>query len=511
VENTLDFFTDGAQDIYLTGSPSITFFKTIYRRHTSFATESIEQTVNGTVDFGRRTTVTISRNGDLAHQIWVEIVLKRKTANGNTYKAAEAFLEQVEFELGGQRVDLITNFMMRFEDELFHTDSEKAAYDRLVSFDANDADETVRRFYVPLIFSFNKNVGLSLPLIALQYHEAKLLLSFASKEKMASWGVDETYTPQVNVFVQYILLDASERRRFASGSHEYLITQHSWTGYESVTHDSTGNNRTSYTSRINMNHPQKYLAWALADTDNYGKFSTASDFSSTNEAYGPLYQARLTLNGHDRESARRGSWFNSVVPYSTTSTRPASGIYLFSFALKPAEFQPSGTCNLSRVDNCSLHLEFKAGNAGTHVANIKDEGSTLADITSLNQLIVVGENYNVLRVNIIARQSDFLIASDIPLGMLRNTLMLGHRQVNATLTTVKTVLYSDNVLNIRRQSADRLPTNTIGHVYGSVSETERVLGMCKFCPLAIHSLRYSPHPTETCWDYVNEWYGRTCV
>ena len=364
----------------------------------AFATESIEQTVNGTVDFGRRTTVTISRNGDLAHQIWVEIVLKRKTANGNTYKAAEAFLEQVEFELGGQRVDLITNFMMRFEDELFHTDSEKAAYDRLVSFDANDADETVRRFYVPLIFSFNKNVGLSLPLIALQYHEAKLLLSFASKEKMQSWGVDETYTPQVNLFVQYILLDASERRRFASGSHEYLITQHSWTGYESVTHDSTGNNRTSYTSRINMNHPQKYLAWALADTDNYGKFSTASDFSSTNEAYGPLYQARLTLNGHDRESARRGSWFNSVVPYSTTSTRPAAGIYLFSFALKPAEFQPSGTCNLSRVDNCSLHLEFKAGNAGTHVANIKDEGSTLADITSLNQLIVVGENYNVLRV-----------------------------------------------------------------------------------------------------------------
>jgi hypothetical protein len=408
----------------------------------------------------------------------------------------------VEFELGGQRVDLITNFMMRLEDELWHTDSEKHAYDRLVSFDENDATGTtlndgtgaVRRFYVPLIFSFNKNVGLSLPLIALQYHEAKLLLSFASKEKMQANGVDTSYTPQVNVYVEYILLDASERRRFASGSHEYLITQHSWTGYESITHDSTGNNRTTYTSRINMNHPTKYLAFCLTDTDKYGKFSTAADYSSTNEAYGPLYQARLTLNGHDRESARRGSWYNSVVPYATTSTRPAAGIYLFSFALKPAEFQPSGTCNLSRVDNCSLHLEFKKGSAGTDVANVLDEGSTLAEIVDLNNLIVVGENYNVLRVNIIARQSNLKIASDIPLGVLQNTLMLERLgKVNATLTVVKTVLYSYNALNRDNQQVDHRQT-VLDIVFGDTSETERVLGMCESCPLAIHSLIYSPPP-----------------
>jgi len=103
-----------------------------------------------------------------------------------------------------------------------------------------------------------------------------------------------------------------------------------------------------------------------------------------------------------------------------------------------------------------------------------------------------------------AQQSDVLlfIASDVPLGMLQDILMLGHRQVNATLTAVKTVLYSDNALNIRRQSADRLPTNTIGHVYGSISQTERMPGVRESCPLAMCTLRYSRHPTETCRDYA---------
>ena len=55
----------GAQDVYLTGNPQITFFKVVYRRHTNFALESIQQTFNGSVGYGQRVTATISRNGDL--------------------------------------------------------------------------------------------------------------------------------------------------------------------------------------------------------------------------------------------------------------------------------------------------------------------------------------------------------------------------------------------------------------------------------------------------------------
>ena len=64
----------GAQDIYLTGNPQITFFKVVYRRHTNFAVESIEQTFNGQADFGKRVTATISRNGDLIQQMYLEVI-----------------------------------------------------------------------------------------------------------------------------------------------------------------------------------------------------------------------------------------------------------------------------------------------------------------------------------------------------------------------------------------------------------------------------------------------------
>ena len=65
----------GAQDVYLTGNPQITFWKVTYRRYTNFAMESIEQTFNGQADFGRRVTCTISRNGDLAYRTYLQVTL----------------------------------------------------------------------------------------------------------------------------------------------------------------------------------------------------------------------------------------------------------------------------------------------------------------------------------------------------------------------------------------------------------------------------------------------------
>lgn len=161
---------DGAQDIYLTGSPSITFWRIVYRRHTAFASESIEQTFNGTVGFGRRVQSTLSRNGDLITTVWLEIVLKRKVANdvnGAPFYPSENFVKEYELEIGGQRIDKIYSDFARVNDELFRKDAEKEAYRRMNNFDDNDRDGAVKRFYYPLILYFNKNVGLALPLIAL--------------------------------------------------------------------------------------------------------------------------------------------------------------------------------------------------------------------------------------------------------------------------------------------------------------------------------------------------------
>ena len=389
----------GAQDIYLTGSPSITFWRIVYRRHTAFASESIEQTFNGTVGWNKRVSCTLSRNGDLVTTVWLEIVLKRKVANdvsGTPFYPAENLIKEAEFELGGQKIDKVYSDWFRIYDELFRKDAEKESYRRMTNFDSNAPDGQVRRFYLPLNFFFNRHPGLALPLIALQYHEAKIHLTLASAEEMNKVGIDTTVDPQVTLFATYIYLDADERRRFAQSSSEILITQLQHTGAESVAPDTT--NRKTFNIRLNLNHPTKFLAWAVKQGDVHGKFTTSSDRQEYNDAYAPLLDARLTLNGHDRFSTRRGSWFNQVSTYETLKSKPAAGIYMYPFALRPDEHQPSGTCNFSRIDNATLILTFKAGSAGTNIANVVSEEATLSAVTGLTNLLVYAENYNVLRI-----------------------------------------------------------------------------------------------------------------
>jgi len=138
--------------------------------HTNFAVESIEQTFNGTPGFNKKVSATISRNGDLISDVFVDVVLTKPAGATSTWWPAEALLNQVELEIGGQRIDYHTNTYLRVFNELFRKNDDKDAYERLVNFTLQEQASTAavtRRFYVPLIFFFNRNPGLALPLIAL--------------------------------------------------------------------------------------------------------------------------------------------------------------------------------------------------------------------------------------------------------------------------------------------------------------------------------------------------------
>lgn len=386
----------GAQDIYLSGNPSITFWKTVYRRYTSFALESIEQTFNGSVDYGKKISCTVSRNGDLVSTMFLEVTLKK--GSGASYFPAEQLLKEVELEIGGQRIDKHYSDWYRIYDELFRSADEKLAYRRLVDFDnpaANEDVGTVKRFYVPLIFFFNKNSGLALPLIALQYHEVKLSFTLASAAEMALNGIDTTYTPTAALYVTYVFLDTDERRRYAQTSHEFLITQLQHTGPETL---APGNNSRTTNIRLNYNHPTRFLAWAVKGS-NHGEFTVGSR-GGASDKFAPIKSVKLQLNGLDRFSERQGSYFNAVQPFEHLKTRPAAGIYMYNFGLRPDETQPSGSCNLSRIDNATLVVTTKAGSvAYDDAANVTSEDVTLANIAgNLTNLLVYCENFNVLRV-----------------------------------------------------------------------------------------------------------------
>jgi len=404
----------GAQDIYLTGNPQITFFKVVYRRHTNFSMEAIEQTINGTVGFGKTFSSTISRNGDLVSNMYMDLTLMKKTGTGQYYPG-EDVIDTVELEIGGQLIDRHYADWFRIYDELNRHGTEKEAYRKLTNFkgqniyNANFSAET-EVLTLPLLFWFNRNPGLALPLIALQYHEVKVKVTTKSSVTDTNTAVVEEGAAgeAMKLWCDYIYLDTDERRRFAQVSHEYLIEQ---VQRESNTISASTTNNVS----LNFNHPVKYLAWVAKNATNiHGKYASVAnkyqigdigaeegegsspDYYFTNlvKSYyttdglingaakdgivGGIKTCQLKLNGHDRFAERNGLYFNLVQPFQSFGTSPMPGIFSYSFALKPTEHQPSGTCNFSRIDNAQLTI--------------------VTDATLGTELEVYAVNYNVLRI-----------------------------------------------------------------------------------------------------------------
>jgi hypothetical protein len=354
----------GAQDIYLTGNPQITFFKVVYRRHTNFSMEAIEQTFNGAADFGRKVTCNISRNGDLIHRMYLQATLPSVVVpNGDEDSfrwvdwVGHALIKNVELEIGGQRIDKHYGDWLHIWNELSQTTGHQVGYGDMVgnTIDLITAGKNKtfpeKTLYIPLEFWFCRNPGLALPLIALQYHEVKVNLEFREKADLCKVAGDVTVSsvPQLkaaSLYVDYVYLDTDERRRFAQVSHEYLIEQLQFTGDENIT--STNNK-----IKLNFNHPVKELIWVVQPEANV----TAKDwFDYTVSGANPVATAKLQLNGHDRFAERDGRYFNLVQPYQHHENVPATGINVYSFGLKPEEHQPSGTCNMSRIDTATLHL-----------------------------------------------------------------------------------------------------------------------------------------------------------
>ena len=364
----------GAQDIYLTGNPQITFFKVVYRRHTNFAVEAIEQTFNGTPDFGGRGVVPITRNGDLVTKMYLKTSISADAdlSSGDELVGHVGFalIKSVELQIGGTKIDKQYGYWMYMWDQLTRGVDQQGNYDRMIQAD-NDSGTGSSSLYVPLSFFCCRNDGLALPLIALQYHDVRLEFEFESASNLDTHGrTGDTGLTLSNttLLVDYIYLDSEERKRFAQASHEYLIEQLQFTGVESVNAGASNN------IRLNFNHPVKELVWAVKNSDTTADYF---DFDTTS-GNNPVVNALLQLNGHDRFSRETGKYFNHVQPWQHHTCSPAVGINVYSFALKPEEHQPSGTCNFSRIDNATLNL-------------------TLASDCGSN-LYIFAVNYNVLRV-----------------------------------------------------------------------------------------------------------------
>jgi hypothetical protein len=432
----------GAQDIYLTADPQITFFKVVYRRHTNFATEEIEQTFMGTADFGRKVTALISRNGDLIHRVILQVELPEiePSMSGRwTDDVGHHLIKVYELEIGGQRIDRQFGDWLQIWTSLTVNASLRDVYNKMIgktaqlcNYDMETKPRTV--LYVPLQFYFCRNPGLSLPLIALQYHEVKINMEFRPIELLwISGGDDGRLDPHVrgknllqcSLWAEFVYLDTDERRKFAQVSHEYLIEQLQFTGEESI-------NQTSNKINLTFNHPTKELIWVVQKDSNigapgnlvsnqwsnyqldafnfnlqqfsaydgtlygnptFGNFSTTGGYSVGSRDGNPVTYFKLQLNGHDRFAGREGTYFNykQVYDHHTSGTQSA-GINVYSFALKPEEHQPSSAVNFSRIDKSVAHL---CVHPGTFLA-VDPETGAQCQTTARVRFYAV--NYNILRV-----------------------------------------------------------------------------------------------------------------
>jgi hypothetical protein len=362
----------GAQDVYLTADPTVTFWKAVYRRHTNFAMESMSQTLSGTANFGSKVVCRISRNGDLLHRCYVKATLPSFSAasadDAYVNRVGFALLKSVELRVGGQQIDKHYSSWMHIWSELTHNVDMKALLDKLVGpkgvdgANYNDDDTVVATppqgifdLNIPLLFSFCRNPGLALPLIALQYHEIELWIEFETLANVfqgpGTVPTTNNSLSSVELWADYIFLDTEERKEFAQKPHEYLIevTQQQQASVTATTNNSI---------RLTFNHPTKFITWAVTYSGNAGdKFTNFCD--ATGETSGTTSNvnlAKIRLNGQDRFTQRDNTYFNYVQPYQHFECKPDLGINVYSFALKPAEHQPSGSCNLSRIDNVNLEI-----------------------------------------------------------------------------------------------------------------------------------------------------------
>ena len=355
----------GAQDVYLTGNPQITFFKVVYRRHTNFSVECIEVPFDS-ARFGGRNTIQVLRNGDLATQVYVKVTLPTLNTRGQDYQVAwtrrigHVLMNNIEVTIGGSQIDKHYGLWLDIWYELTHTDEQIRGYDNMIG----DVPEltTLNSYipqytlYVPLQFWFNRNTGLALPLIALQYHEVRFNVEFSRLEDVlntkggnasecctgGSTGLPTNFV-DASILVNYVYLDQEERRRMAQVGHEYLIEQVQFNGTESI---SSANNRI----KLDFNHPSKELIWVLQSSlfTQHKRFLTYynGDEAETLRVANENLALGLVATGATSPTDTNGANWEPVSGLSGTldgSGVPANSVGIVNFII-PAAYDDGCNC-----------------------------------------------------------------------------------------------------------------------------------------------------------------------
>ena len=332
----------GAQDAHLVGKPEVSFFQSVYKRHTNFSHVVDRQVIQGNVSNNGMSTVRFERRGDLLSYVY----LAPSDTNGSAAAVNNdwsQYISKVELLIGGQVIDDQNSvFSQRIAaDLLAQTASKSPASKHYKSTD----DGTDDNYFYPLRFFFCENWQSAIPLVALQYHDVEIRITWGGSAKDFTW----------ECFADFIYLDTEERTAVADREHMMLM-------YQVQKAVASG----TRTQELNFNHPVKFLA-------SYNSNSTGLCATDT--------KVKLQINGTDVADFKYAVPHFTQTPtfYHTTNATNGSGTtrFLYPFCLETSKLQPTGSLNFSRLDTARL---------------ITDGTRTVTDD-------VYAVNYNILKIS----------------------------------------------------------------------------------------------------------------
>jgi len=387
----LQLVATGRQDIYLTGNPQTTYFKQVYRRYTNFSTESCRIDFDGSTDFGKLIVATIPRKGDLINTLILEVSLPKisQTTPGVIDTSwvngiGHAMIDYISLEIGGKEIDRQYGEFLHLMSEFQVDASKRNGFYNMIGYQeafTQEAQPGPLKLYIPLRFWFCNNIGLSLPLLALQAHPVRIYVKLRPLNELfyrdaSVLDCNQTVSPVVNpisfvMWGDYIHLDTDERRRFTSSKHEYLIEQCQIQKKTAVNASSSLVNIT-----LDFNNPLKELVWVVQQDRvlqsnewfNYTNRLLIEQHVSLDDQ---ISNVVLRIDGYDRFEVRDASYFRLVQPYQHHTRMPDDYIYNYSFSLAPEASQPMGSMNASRIDTIVLSMTMNPNivryNAGVTV------------------------------------------------------------------------------------------------------------------------------------------------
>lgn len=400
-----------------------------WQKTTHFALETIKQDFSTEPGFGKRCSVIIGRLGDLLSGLTLEVSL---TSKDNaypkcvaSYHPVEALVKEVSFSIGGTLIERHTSDFFRVYDTFLRDPCKSAIYRSMTNFDIATLNTSIgctETLVLPLMFTFCRHLGCALPLINLRDSEVRIDFEFATADEVGVSGANFAAA----VYADYVILDSPERKLLGTTAQEYLVEQVQY-NYTTLPDDVPSNSAPKFVEiPLKLFRPVKSIYWMIknstpssATRTHHGRY--IGDAAGTYLAYqpnpfdmsqfglleciserlAPVLAATLMINGQNRFTQRSGAYFHKVQPYNHLPKTVFPGMYSYSFAIRPADLQPTGTCNFSAVESASLQVEIKQNTSAdvTSAAFAGTKAMTLAkNINELRLFLVLAINYNVLRV-----------------------------------------------------------------------------------------------------------------